>query len=83
LLGRDLKANNAMGPLLCNATIELLLSKHVPTETVMHAMGEMGCCLHGPCQGVIKRREFGQLVQLSSAREAEKKYAIVQLIAKN
>jgi hypothetical protein len=32
------------------------LNKHVPTATVMHAMGEMGCCLRGPCRGVIKKK---------------------------
>jgi hypothetical protein len=52
-------------------TIELLLSKQVPTATVMHATGEMGYCLHGPCRGVTKRRELQQLIQLSSAREAK------------
>jgi hypothetical protein len=26
---------------------------------VTYAMAEMGCCLHGPCQGVIERRELG------------------------
>jgi hypothetical protein len=32
------------------------LSKHVPAETVTHAMGETVCCLRGPRRGVIKKR---------------------------
>jgi hypothetical protein len=54
-----------------STTVELLLSKRVPVAMVTHATGEMGCCLS---QGVTKRRELGQPVQLSSAREAEKRW---------
>jgi hypothetical protein len=55
LLGRDLKANNGMATTAvqrhdkhASTTIEILLSKHVPTATDTHATGEMGvvCAVH-------------------------------------
>jgi hypothetical protein len=36
--------------------------------------GEAGCYVSGVLRGVMKRRELGQPVQLSSAREAEKRW---------
>jgi hypothetical protein len=55
-------------------TIELLLGKHVPAATVTHATGETGCCLSGPCRGVIKKRKLGLPSQSSSAREGQKRW---------
>jgi hypothetical protein len=49
------------------------LSKHVPAPMVTYATGEMECCLCSPRQGLIKKRT-GAPCQLSSAREAEKRW---------
>jgi hypothetical protein len=56
-----------------STTIELLLGKHFPAASVTYATGEIGCCLRGPCRGAIKK-ETGATSQLSSAREAGKRW---------
>lgn len=80
-MGRDLEADSGTVAITVqwqgkhvSTTVELLLGKHVPTAVVMPAMGETVCCLCGPCQRVIKRREFGATRQLSSTRVAEKRW---------
>jgi hypothetical protein len=50
------------------------LGKHVPTAMVKQGKGETECCLRRPRGGVIKGRELGATSQLSSAREAEKRW---------
>jgi hypothetical protein len=49
------------------------LSKHIPAAAVMHATGETGCCLRSLGRSVKKKRT-GATSQLSSAREAEKRW---------
>jgi hypothetical protein len=74
LLGKNLEATNGTAAVAVqrrgkHASTTILFGKHVPAAT-----GETGCCLRGPRRGIIKTREVGQPVQLSSAKEAEKRW---------
>jgi hypothetical protein len=62
-----------------STTIELLLGKHVLVAGVTHASGGKRDVVY-EVRALQKRRELGRPVQLSSAREAEKK--ISRLVGK-
>jgi hypothetical protein len=54
--------------------LDKLVSAEKSTHTILDLMLGTGCFLCGPCRGFVKKRELEQAVQLSSAKEAEKRW---------